>query len=65
MADTPSAVDLSKSLKGMNFPAKRDQLVKHAKDHGADDKTLDALKGLPQDEFNSMADVEHAYAQER
>lgn len=56
MAD-PSPIDIQKALGGMDYPASRDDLVKHAEDNGADASVLDTLKNLPDREFDSPTDV--------
>ncbi|MPY09370.1 DUF2795 domain-containing protein [Arthrobacter bussei] len=56
MAD-PSPIDIQKALGGMDYPASRDDLVKHAEDKGADASVLDTLKNLPDREFDSPTDV--------
>ncbi|WP_298251418.1 DUF2795 domain-containing protein [uncultured Arthrobacter sp.] len=56
MAD-PSPIDLQKALGGMEYPASKDDLVKHAKDNGADPSVMETLQGLPDRQFDSPADV--------
>ncbi|MGV0111621.1 MULTISPECIES: DUF2795 domain-containing protein [unclassified Arthrobacter] len=56
MAD-PSPIDIQKALGGVDYPASRDDLVKHAEDKGADASVLDTLKNLPDREFDSPTDV--------
>ncbi|WP_104165541.1 DUF2795 domain-containing protein [Arthrobacter sp. SX1312] len=56
MAD-PSPIDIQKALGGMDYPASKDDLVKHAKDKGADDTVLDTLGNLPDREYDSPTDV--------
>ena len=53
-------VEVEKSLKGIDFPAKREDLVQHAKQHGADQEVLETIKNLPEDEFRNAADVTKA-----
>jgi hypothetical protein len=60
-----SASNVAQHLKGIDFPAKRDDLVKHAKKNEAGDDVLDVLKGLPEQDYNNMADVLKAYGEER
>ncbi|MGI5171405.1 DUF2795 domain-containing protein [Spirillospora sp. CA-253888] len=52
MANRPSFIEVQKSLAGVNYPADRDALVKHAQDHGADGSTLEALKSIPDREYD-------------
>jgi len=56
MAD-PSPIDIQKALGGMDYPASKDDLVRHAKDKGADDAVLGTLENLPDREFDSPTDV--------
>jgi hypothetical protein len=48
-------------LKGMNFPASKDDLLAKARDTGAGQDVLEALECFPDEVFGSMADVEKAY----
>jgi len=48
-------------LKGMNFPASRDDLLAKARDTGAGQDVLEALESFPDKDFGSMADVINAY----
>lgn len=53
-------IGLQKSLKGVDYPAKKDDLVQAAEKNGADDDVLKALKNLPDDTFNKPTDVTKA-----
>lgn len=53
-------IDLQKSLKGVDYPAKKDDLVKAAEKNGADDGVMNALKNLSDDTFNKPTDVTKA-----
>lgn len=44
-------------LKGVDFPAKKDELLKQARKNDADKDILDVIKHLPDQEYHSMADV--------
>jgi hypothetical protein len=48
-------------LKGMNFPASKDDLLAKARDTGAGQDVLEVLESFPDEKFNSMADVIKAY----
>jgi hypothetical protein len=52
------------SLKGMDFPARKSELVNHARDHGADQEIINVLENLPDREFGNMADVMKGYGEE-
>jgi hypothetical protein len=59
-----SPANVTKHLKGINFPAKKNDLVKHAKKEGADKQVLDELQGFEDREYGSMADVMKAFGKE-
>jgi hypothetical protein len=52
MADKPSFIEVQKCLSGMHYPASRDQLVEHARSHGADKTILNALEKIPDREYD-------------
>lgn len=52
-----SPVNLARHLKGIDFPANKDDLVRHAKGTKADQEVLDVLNRMPEREYGDMADV--------
>lgn len=52
-----SPANISHSLKGIDFPADRDDLVRHAQEQGAPAEVLDVLKQLPEEKYENMAEV--------
>jgi hypothetical protein len=60
-AQTLSASGIAKALGGIDFPARRDDLVSHAKSNGAPEEVVDAIKDFPEREYQSMADVEKGF----
>ncbi|WP_022871235.1 DUF2795 domain-containing protein [Yaniella halotolerans] len=54
----------SKALQGMDFPATKDNLIEYAESRGADQKSLQALRTLPEKEFGNMDEVIDAVPQE-
>ncbi len=44
--------EVQKALKGMDYPADRDDLVQQAERNGADQEIIDALKGMDRDSFD-------------
>lgn len=54
----------SKALQGADFPATKDQLIEYAGSRGVDQKSLQALRGLPDKQFSSMDEVIDAVPQE-
>lgn len=58
-----SAADLAHALGGTDFPAKKNDLVKIAKNNGAPQEIVETIQSLPGDvEYRSMADVEHEFS---
>jgi len=55
-----SPVEVEKSLKGVDYPAKKQDLIKHAQKHGANQDVLETLKDLPEENFQSPIDVSKA-----
>lgn len=56
-AEGGSAADITRHLKGMNFPAMKEDLIRHARQKGADQDVMDRLERLVDREYDSMADV--------
>lgn len=52
-----SAAMVAKTLSGIDFPAGRDQLVDHARRNHAADDMIEFLRGMPDTEYKTMADV--------
>jgi hypothetical protein len=52
-----SAANVTHALKGVDFPANRQQLIDHAQKQNADRVVLDELKNLPDQQYNNMAEV--------
>ncbi|OCQ92611.1 hypothetical protein BCD64_07575 [Nostoc sp. MBR 210] len=54
-------VEIQKHLKGMDYPASKQELVQHAQKQGADRKVLSLLEQLPDnEEFENPTDVNKA-----
>ncbi|WP_414528225.1 DUF2795 domain-containing protein [Nodularia chucula] len=58
-----SAIDISKSLSGIDFPANKEDLVNHARDKKANKEIINILRKMPEQEYTNMADVEHAFGE--
>ena len=52
---TPTAI--SRYLSDMRFPATRDELVERAEEHEAPDEIVGALAAMPDEVYDSMAEV--------
>jgi hypothetical protein len=54
---------VSHYLKGVDYPAKRDDLMQQAKKNGAESEVLNVIKQLPDQEYGNMADVMKGYGE--
>lgn len=63
MANPRSAAELEKYLKGVEFPASRQDLIKKAKANGAPEEVIDMINDLSEDNFNSPIDVSKAFGE--
>lgn len=61
-ARAPSAADLEKAIKGVSFPATRDDLVEH---FGSQGDIATILSTLPDKEYQDAADVARAFGEVR
>ncbi len=59
MAKT-NPVQLQKYLKGLDYPASKNEIVGHAEKHGGDKQVLDTLRRLPDEKYQTPADVSQA-----
>lgn len=55
-------IQIQKYLKGVDYPARRAQLIEHARQQGADDNICASLEQLPDEEFETPADVSQAFS---
>ena len=55
-------IQLQKYLSGVDYPAKKQDLLRRAEEQGADNSVLETLKSLKRDDFNSPNDVSEALA---
>ena len=53
-------IQLQKHLKGMEYPASKQDIVDYAKQQGADDNAIDILEQLPEEEYETPTDVNKA-----
>jgi hypothetical protein len=52
-----SPANITHHLKGIDFPADKSDLAKHAKQQGADQEILEVLNKMPDGKYETMADV--------
>ena len=57
---TINPIQLQKYLKGMDYPARKADLLKRAEQNGADDQVRSTLEQLPDQQFDSAANVSKA-----
>lgn len=55
-------IELQKALKGMSYPATRDEVVAKARGNGASDDIVAAIEGAGKDRFENPAEVSGAVA---
>lgn len=53
----PNPIEIQKYLSGVDYPANRDALVRHAREQGADKSLLDALEKIPDREYEGPAGI--------
>jgi hypothetical protein len=53
-------IELQKHLKGVDYPAQRDELVRTAESNGASTEIVDALRNASQDSFDGPDQVSKA-----
>ncbi len=53
-------IQVEKFLKGIDYPASKDDLVKKAEQNGADEEIRSTLQQLKEEKFGSPADVSKA-----
>jgi len=54
-----SPSNIAHHLKGIEFPADKQELIEYAEDNGAPDEVLEVLQQMPDKEYNSMSDLMH------
>jgi hypothetical protein len=58
----PNPIEVQRHLSGVDYPASRDDLVTTAQNDGAPDDVVEALRALPDREYDSPTDVSSAVA---
>lgn len=53
-------IEVQKYLRGVDYPATKDELVRRAEEEGADENVRRALQSLPRERFDSPNDVSEA-----
>ena len=52
--------EVERYLKGVNYPAKKEELIKHAQQQGANQDVIEVLKEMRDQNFNSPVEVNKA-----
>lgn len=60
----PSPADVTKNLKGIDFPAEKKDLLKHAQHMKAEKIVLDEIQKMEERQYGSMAEVMKSYGKE-
>lgn len=55
-----SPIEIQKFLKGVDYPASKEELIEIARDNGAKKDLLNLLEDLKEDEFANPAEVSKA-----
>ncbi|MFQ4146269.1 DUF2795 domain-containing protein [Chlorogloeopsis sp. ULAP02] len=53
-------IQLQKHLKGVDYPANKQQLIERAKQQGADENAISVLQQIPDQEYQTPTDVSEA-----
>ncbi len=57
-------IEVQKHLKGIDYPVNKENLIRHAEQHGADEELRSLLEELPEDEeYETPTDVNKAIGQ--
>jgi hypothetical protein len=56
-------IEVQKHLKGIDYPVGKEDLIKHAQQNGADEDLQSMLEELPDEEYETAADVSKAIGQ--
>jgi hypothetical protein len=59
-----SAADLAHSFKGAKFPISKKDLADLARKNGAAEEIVETIQDLPDEEFDSVVQVEKAFSEE-
>jgi hypothetical protein len=58
-----SPIDVTHHLKGIGFPAEKRDLVEHARKNGAPPGVAEAIEAMPEQTYETMADVMKGFKQ--
>ncbi|MGV0026300.1 DUF2795 domain-containing protein [Phormidesmis priestleyi] len=56
-------IEVQKHLKGIDYPVSKEDLIKHAQQNGADEDLRSILEELPDEAYETPAEVSQAIGQ--
>jgi hypothetical protein len=56
-------IEIQKHLKGIDYPASKEDIIQHAEENGINDDLRSLLEELPEDEYETPTDVSKAISQ--
>lgn len=59
MNEQPNPIQIQKYLSGVDYPAQKKDLLRNARESGADTAVVDALDALPDRTYDAPTDVSH------
>ncbi len=58
-----SPANVATYLKGIDYPANKQDLLQHARQNGAEQDVVDVLERMPEQQYGNMADVRKGYGE--
>jgi uncharacterized membrane protein YgcG len=58
-----SPIEVQKALKGMDYPAKKKDLIEKARENDASKEVMQVLENLPEKEFENAVDVSKEFGE--
>ncbi len=58
-----SPIEVQESLKGIDYPVQKKELIQHAKKHGANEEVMEVLESLPDKEYTSPIEVSKEFSE--
>ncbi|AJE17096.1 MULTISPECIES: DUF2795 domain-containing protein [Stutzerimonas] len=58
-----SPANVATYLKGIDYPANKQDLLQHARQNGAEQDVVDVLERMPEQQYGNMADVMKGYGE--
>ncbi|MBD3736074.1 hypothetical protein AUR59_010590 [Stutzerimonas balearica] len=58
-----SPANVATYLKGIDYPANKQDLLRHARQNGAEQDVVDVLERMPEQQYGNMADVMKGYGE--